>query len=357
MGTYPTTPSYVLSSGDLLQDVLDANKEALIGSRVLSKHGADLPFLPKILSIAKALPLQLHPNKSLAAKLHQQNPEKFTDSNHKPEIAVALSDFELFVGWKPLDMIKGLFKLEALHRFLPGDSTADFDDKTLRSVCASMLKASETAVKEVEASLQSLPREKYGEQAYILDLLPRIQDQYGNADNGALVALLCMNFMKLKPGDAVFVPEDSIHAYLSGDIVECMARSNNVLNTGFCPAPDRDSVDVFMDTLSLAPHDADAALLHHRKSDKGNGKTIVYAPPNSEFNVLATLLNGGEQETIEAIDGPSIMVVTDGRGSMMVESEDMTVKEGFIYFIGKGVKVKLIADEKEKLSVYRAYCE
>ena len=48
MGTYPTTPSYVLSSGELLQDVLNANKEELIGQTVLDKFGADLPFLPKV---------------------------------------------------------------------------------------------------------------------------------------------------------------------------------------------------------------------------------------------------------------------------------------------------------------------
>ena len=48
MGTYPTTPSYVLKTGDLLQDVLNANKGALIGPKVLEKFGADLPFLPKV---------------------------------------------------------------------------------------------------------------------------------------------------------------------------------------------------------------------------------------------------------------------------------------------------------------------
>ena len=51
MGTYPATPSYVLSTGQNLQDVLDNNKELLIGKTVLEKFGADLPFLPKIRTI------------------------------------------------------------------------------------------------------------------------------------------------------------------------------------------------------------------------------------------------------------------------------------------------------------------
>ncbi|KAJ8062525.1 hypothetical protein OCU04_009053 [Sclerotinia nivalis] len=109
IGTYSTTPSPILSNGKDLQEHLNANKEKLIGKPILDKFGADLPYLPKILSIAKALPLQIHPDKDLATKLHKQDPEKFGDANHKPEIAVALGKFETFVGWKPLSEIQSLF--------------------------------------------------------------------------------------------------------------------------------------------------------------------------------------------------------------------------------------------------------
>ena len=50
MGTYPTQPAKVLDNGKLLQDVLNADKEAMIGSTVLKKYGTDLPFLPKVCS-------------------------------------------------------------------------------------------------------------------------------------------------------------------------------------------------------------------------------------------------------------------------------------------------------------------
>jgi mannose-6-phosphate isomerase len=48
MGTYPTTPSSILATGEDLQQVINANKEKLIGKPVLSKFGANLPFLPKV---------------------------------------------------------------------------------------------------------------------------------------------------------------------------------------------------------------------------------------------------------------------------------------------------------------------
>lgn len=62
MGTYPELPSYVLATGEDLQHVINKNSQELFGETVLKKFGhKDLPFLPKVLSIAKALPLQLHP--------------------------------------------------------------------------------------------------------------------------------------------------------------------------------------------------------------------------------------------------------------------------------------------------------
>ena len=72
--------------------------------------------LEQIVSIGKALPLQIHPNKELAQKLHREQPEKFPDPNHKPEIAVALSRFEAFIGWKPLRDISVLVAMARIVR-------------------------------------------------------------------------------------------------------------------------------------------------------------------------------------------------------------------------------------------------
>lgn len=48
MGTYPTTPSVILSNGELLQKHIDKHPDQLIGPPVLTKYGTDLPFLPKV---------------------------------------------------------------------------------------------------------------------------------------------------------------------------------------------------------------------------------------------------------------------------------------------------------------------
>ena len=256
----------------------------------------------QILSIQKALPLQIHPNKDLAAKLHEKYPNQFTDPNHKPEIAVALSKFEVFAGWKPVEEIQALFSLEPLHRFRP-EGNAHLNDGSLKQVTRTILKASEEVVRDTQEKLASLPRERYGKQSYILELLPRLQEQYSKEDNGSLTALLCMNFMVLSAGEAIYIPADGIHAYLSGDIVECMARSNNVLNTGFCPRADRDSVDLFSSSLLFKPHNVEDIMLASKPTDKGkHGKTVIYAPPMSEFDMLLTQLESGDTEVRPAFD-------------------------------------------------------
>lgn len=233
MGTYPTLPSYVVASGEDLQDLLDRHPKELLGEQCIKKFGhSKLPYLPKVLSIAKALPLQLHPNKDLASKLHKENPDQFTDPNHKPEIALALSEFEAFCGFKPLASITPLLELDPLKQFLPSGSTHHFDDQALKGVVRNMLHASDSTVRTAYQALTALPPSSFGKDTYIPKLAPRLAEQYDVTDPGTLVALITMNYLVLQPGESIYIPADGIHAYLAGDIIECMARSNNVLNTG-----------------------------------------------------------------------------------------------------------------------------
>ena len=299
------------------------------------------------------MPLQIHPNIELASKLHQKEPDKFQDPNHKPEIAVALSKFEAFAGFKPFHEIQALLELEPLRKFLP---QTNLNNESLRGVCRNLLEASEDLTVEVQEALQKTPREKFGTQGYILGLLPRLQRQYTKADSGSLVALICMNYLVLQPGDALYIPADGLHAYLSGDIVECMARSDNVINAGFCPRADRDDIELFTSTLTFSSHRAEEMSLPSKLSDRSkDGKTKVYAPPLSEFNMLVTTLGKGEKETVGIFAGPSIMIVTSGSGSMAAGSQQVVLQTGYIFFVGQGVEVKFETDGD--LEVYRAYAE
>jgi len=288
--------------------------------------------------------------------LHSRNPDQFTDPNHKPEIALALSDFEAFCGFKPLADIERLLQLPPLKAFLPPVKKPSFDDQSLKHVVKTMLEASDEAIEKTNDALMSIPKEEFGNDSYIPDMIPRLAKQYDKCDNGTVVALITMNYLQLKAGDSIYIPADGIHAYLSGDIIECMARSNNVLNTGFCPRADRDSIDMFCSVLTFTPHDAKEAILQPRPFDRcKNGKVKIYAPPLSEFSVLATELRDDESETVEPIDGPSIFIVTKGEGTLKAEGKEYKLSEGYIFFVGHGVETEFQATKG--LQVFTAYVE
>ena len=231
----------------------------------------------------------------------------------------------------------------------------NFDDPSLKFVIKKLLIAKEDVIASTIDALSKAPKEKFGEDAYIHELIPRLVQQYEKTDPGILVALLTMNYLRLKPGQCIYIPADGIHAYLAGDIIECMARSNNVLNSGFCPQADRD-VELFMSCLTFTPHKAEECIVESQAFDRSKeGKTKIYAPPLSEFNMLATQLGEGEHEMIGKIDGPSVMIVTKGSGKMKAEGKEFELGEGSIFFIGHNEEVEFEA--KSGLQMFTAFVE
>jgi mannose-6-phosphate isomerase len=101
MGTHPSGHSKVISEG---------GEEPILLKEFLKKEGLeDIPFLFKVLSVETALSIQAHPDKQLAETLFEKFPDVYKDSNHKPEMAIALTDFEALCGFKSQEnMIEAL---------------------------------------------------------------------------------------------------------------------------------------------------------------------------------------------------------------------------------------------------------
>lgn len=51
-------------------------------------------------------------------------------------------------------------------------------------------------------------------------------------DIGIIVSML-MNYVKLNDGECIVMEENEPHAYISGNCIECMANSDNVIRAGF----------------------------------------------------------------------------------------------------------------------------
>ncbi|KAG8412978.1 hypothetical protein J3458_013401 [Metarhizium acridum] len=355
-GDYPDFPARDLKTGRPLAERLKTHKEALLGSYSLKKFGDQLPFLPKILSIGKALPLQIHPNKSLAAKLHEKDPDKFSDSNHKPEIAVALSRFELFAGWRDVNQISPLFNIPSLRDFVP-EGKESWNGETLRHVVRGILKADEQTVQNIEEDLKRQSEqdiEKLGYPSSMFELIHRLQSQYSATDPGLFVAILCMDYLVLEPGEAIFIPADGAHCYLYGDIVECMARSNNMLAGGLCPVADRDSIDLFSEALRI---DSSTRLDNLRlpaksSEDVANGHALLYQPPFSEFDMVRIDMPAGKEELMWKHKGPTVAIAISGEGTILGDGREFAVKDGFIFFIAAETTTMLRAETS--LQIYAA---
>lgn len=64
-------------------------------------------------------------------------------------------------------------------------------------------------------------------------LILGLEKQYP-ADVGVLAAFL-FNYVKLNPGEALYLGANEPHAYVYGECIECMATSDNVVRAGLTP--------------------------------------------------------------------------------------------------------------------------
>lgn len=95
-------------------------------------------------------------------------------------------------------------------------------------------------------------------------------------------------------------------------------------------------------------------MLKSKPYDKSsNGKTQLYCPPMSEFDMLQTKMGAGEKETLGKQAGPAIMIVTQGSASMKANSKSYELKEGHVFFVAQGVELEL--KSKDGLLMHMAF--
>ncbi|KHJ84952.1 phosphomannose isomerase type I, partial [Oesophagostomum dentatum] len=96
MGVHPNGPAKLVETSEDLSNRIKNHPEL-----VATHEKGTLQFLFKVLSVNQALSVQSHPTKEEAILLHKNDPAHYPDPNHKPEMAIALTDFELLCGFRP----------------------------------------------------------------------------------------------------------------------------------------------------------------------------------------------------------------------------------------------------------------
>jgi len=213
-----------------------------------AQHGS-IPFLFKVLSVGKSLSIQSHPNAELARRLHAERPDVYKDSNPKPEIAIALTAFSALLGFRSIQEISEFASSVPELALIMGESVC----LELASQAPGSLKRAYSALMTcdpilIRNSIESLVKRPTTDETH--KLAKSLDLEYPGGDVGVL-SVFFLNHVTLSPGEAIFMGPDTPHAYLSGDIIECMTCSDNVIRGGLTPK--FKDVPVLLGSLVFAP--------------------------------------------------------------------------------------------------------
>lgn len=301
-------------------------------------------------------------------------------------MAIAIRTFEGFCGFRPVrEVLEFVEAVPELKQVLKVDDTlrtqlksaADAQDAlwagqasddaqsrvhdALRAAFGALMRADAALYEPLVSSIAQRYRAARSAQTplevsdEVAELVARLDTQFPR-DIGVFCTFF-LNIVHLVPGQALFLGADEPHAYLSGHILECMAASDNVVRAGLTPKA-RD-VEVLVDMLTYQSARAKDQILHAPQWDGDAAKpnaTCLYDPPIEEFSVLVTTLVPGSQASSQrAIEGPSLVLVVEGKGTLKVDGQAHELYAGLVLFVGAATPIEL--ETRESVTVARAFIE
>ncbi len=198
----------------------------------------ELSFLFKILSIEKCLSIQVHPDAAWAAKLHAQDPKNYPDPCPKPELAIAIDFLEAFSGYVDAAELKENLTAYPTFFSLLTKSHPELETKWdshpehLKRLLHSLMSLSSEGVREFVDALVGDCRKLQGKN-FRSEVILRLFSQFQH-DVGILVSLT-LKLVRLAPLEYLALDAKVPHAYIAGNVVECMAPSDNVIRLGLTP--------------------------------------------------------------------------------------------------------------------------
>ncbi|GAA5955182.1 hypothetical protein JCM3765_003237 [Sporobolomyces pararoseus] len=392
-GTHQNGPAIVEGEErKQLRDLVREDPEKWLGKKLMrdeqmrTQYEKDVPYLFKVLSFDKPLPLQCHPDKKLGQKLKEQESkekgknEDFVDSNAKPEVGVALSDyFTAFVGFRPPQQLaaiiksvpefKSMFKqptLSSLDNIAASSSASEPEIKTvLRSLFSESINLPPSRTKPLIEKLSIRLAEEGATSVFgaanafnaegdanatgetEAEAMKRVWEisvrTYGKEDVGVLVSCCLMNLLRMRKGEGAWILADDLHAYVEGDIIECMSNSDNMVAHGLGTS-EQGGISTFVDMLSYRHLPASELLLSYKdRSTHGkNGLTRHYKVPIAEFDLLSVSLSlSSHSEIITPLDGPLTFVITEGSVALKVDGDRLKLSRGQAGFVKANTAIEV----------------
>ncbi|WP_166903305.1 mannose-6-phosphate isomerase, class I [Mycobacterium sp. DL440] len=364
LGAHPGDPAWLQTEHgeeSLLQAVQD-DPEGQLGSVAIGRFGDALPFLVKVLAADEPLSLQAHPSAVQAREGFDREDRldipvnspirNYRDRSHKPELLVALGQFDALAGFRTVDRTVELMRalavsdLDPFINLLSDQSDAD----GLRALFTTWITAPQPdldvlvpAVLDGAVHYIRSGAKKFGaEVKTVLELGERYP-----GDAGVLASLL-LNRISLRPGEGIYLPAGNLHAYLHGVGVEVMANSDNVLRGGLTPK----HVDVpeLLRVLDFTPTPEDRL----RPETVTDGTETIYRTPAQEFAVSVLTVDGeriGDEIDVHSHhDGPQLLLCIEGAAVIYADDDKLTIERGVAAWVAaEDGPIRLTAAEPTKL--------
>lgn len=333
----------------LLPEIINQQGEKALGAYVYQRFG-NLPYLLKALDVKKMLSIQVHPSKAAAEKDFEKenatgipldSPNRnYKDSNHKPELMVAMGEFWLLHGFKPSELLKQtLDEVPELRSLLP-----IFEQSGYEGLYKHVMEMPQEQVNEQLQPLvdRIIPLYKTGKLKksnadYWAARGSLTFSQPGRMDRG-LFSVYLFNLVNVKRGEAVFQDAGVPHAYLEGQNIEIMASSDNVLRGGLTTK--------HIDVKELLKHTRCEATHPIILKGELKGYERIYKTPAPDFELGSFSIKKGDSATFTATTSEILLLV---EGIIKIEDstgaiELKTGQPSGIVFAGDKVKMTALED-------------
>lgn len=351
LGAHDSDSSVLIDSDkeNKLNQFISADKESILGKTVSKKFGR-LPYLLKILDVKDMLSIQVHPAKHEAeVEFARENKEgvaltapnrNYKDDNHKPELMVALGNFWLLHGFKPVEKLRAT--LEEISELKP--LLEIFDATGYDQLYKTVMEMPQESVNQLlQPLLQRVtPMYEKGElkkddENFWATRAATTFNQQGKIDRG-IFSVYFFNLVNVKAGEGVFQNAGVPHAYLEGQNVEIMANSDNVLRGGL--------TNKHIDVKELMKHikfeETVPAILHPQKNQNGENLYRTAAP---DFKLSYFDLQKGTTSSFDSATG-EIILVLDGDVSINADTDQLELHKGEAAFIISHQHISLKAISK-----------
>ena len=342
MGAHPSAPSRLvgadLSAGEDLGSVIAADPVGVLGRDCVERFGARLPFFLKVLAADQPLSLQVHPDDEQArrgyaaedaAGVDRAAPNRwYRDPFAKPEMLVALTDFEVFAGFRPADEAAAVLGGVGIGRLDPLIST-------LRSGAATgevFLQLIEWPAHDRAALVAEVAAAFDG--GVIGGWVARLAAAYP-ADT-AVVGVLLLNYLTLRPWQGLYVQPGQIHGYLRGTGVEILGGSDNVIRGGLTPKPV--SVSELRAILAV---DAAVPAVVDLEPPAGGGQAWPTTRPEFELRRVEVGAPGSPGREHLAVGGPAVLFCLEGKLQICDRDGVLTIGPGESAFAFAGTELEV----------------